>query len=87
VVVTREAFEKVGGFDTGFVGWGFEDTAFVYVVEAEYGKMPPRGKGALVHLWHPPAADQGNPSQESEARFNALRAERGLAPWRRGTDR
>ena len=28
-MITREAFEKIGGYDKGFIGWGFEDTDFM----------------------------------------------------------
>jgi predicted glycosyltransferase involved in capsule biosynthesis len=35
--MTRATFERVGGFDERFVGWGFEDDAFVAKVEHEVG--------------------------------------------------
>lgn len=52
VVVTRDAFEKVGGYDERFVGWAFEDRAFAYSLEAFYGPAL-RTPGPLYHLWHP----------------------------------
>lgn len=29
-MISKEAFERMKGFDTGFIGWGFEDTDFLY---------------------------------------------------------
>ncbi len=88
VVVTREAFEAVGGFDEEFTGWGFEDTAFIYALDhaagrpkGQRGSGNPRGSASLIHLWHPPAPDQGAPTQRSLGRFNVYRKMRGLGPW------
>ena len=87
VVVTREAFEAVGGFDERFTGWGFEDTAFIYALDNAAGRPSgsgcanPRGTAALIHLWHAPAPDAGAPAPESLALFNEYRALRGLGPW------
>ncbi len=89
VVVSRDAFEAVGGFDARFTGWGFEDTAFIYAMDARAGRTDfnPRGPASLIHFWHPAAPDQGHPAEESVALFNEYRAARGVRPWRRGVDR
>lgn len=50
--VSREAFKRTGGFDEGFVGWGFEDLAFDKVARARLG-APFRIEDYLLHLWHP----------------------------------
>lgn len=50
-VCHRSAFERVGGFDEGFCGWGYEDTAFVAAMTALVGA--PRRFGTALHLWHP----------------------------------
>jgi glycosyltransferase involved in cell wall biosynthesis len=51
VVVTRAAFETVGGYDERFIGWGEEDRAFMLaldtLVNAEH-----RVSGNIFHLWH-----------------------------------
>jgi len=52
VIVRREAFERVGGYDERFIGWAFEDRAFAYSLEAFYGPAL-RVIGPLYHLWHP----------------------------------
>lgn len=64
-VVSRAAFELVGGIDPRFLGWGGEDVAFGWALET----LAPGGErldGRLVHLWHPhPAPDlRGSPASE-----------------------
>jgi len=51
-VMSREAFEEVGGWDERFRGWGGEDHAAMVAMDALYGphKVLP---GQVVHLWHP----------------------------------
>lgn len=50
-VVTREAFDAVGGFDERYVGWGYEDSEFhvQLVVHRAWDRLP----GEAWHLWHP----------------------------------
>lgn len=51
-VISRAAFERVGGFDSRFVGWGAEDDAFKWSLEILVGKtevIP----GCITHFWHP----------------------------------
>lgn len=53
VVVTRENFEAVGGFDERFKGWGWDDGAFACAVSTLCGD-PLRLVGHFAwHLWHP----------------------------------
>lgn len=52
VVVTREAYDTVGGYDERFIGWGYEDDAFATALTAFYGG-PQRVDGFVCHLWHP----------------------------------
>ncbi len=54
VVVTAGLFDRVGGFDERFSGWGWEDVAFALACDAIAG---PRVviSNDVWHLWHPPA--------------------------------
>lgn len=83
-VVPRSLFEKVGGYDERFRGWGSEDTAFDLACRAlgGYRELP----GEVYHLWHPISADRstGDPGfqanvalrrrYEQARRPNAMRA-------------
>lgn len=51
VVITRTAYERIGGMDEAFVGWGGEDNEFWE--RAQTLKVWPYGYLPLVHLWHP----------------------------------
>ena len=50
VLVPRELWESVGGFDERFVGWGGEDIGFAAALLAR-GSVA-RIPGNLFHLWH-----------------------------------
>jgi hypothetical protein len=52
VVARREVLSDVP-LDRRFVGWGQEDEAHAFALNALYGD-PWRGTADLVHLWHPP---------------------------------
>lgn len=67
VVVTRDAWQKVGGIDPRFYGWGGEDLTFGWALHALAG-VPWRGTCDLWHLWHPHAlGDQADTLRGSEA--------------------
>lgn len=52
VVVSRALWEKAGGFDPLFVGWGFEDIAFRVACETLTGKPMVKLSSEMFHLWH-----------------------------------
>lgn len=51
-LITKELFEKSGGFDERFVGWGFEDVAFFksasFINNGSYRMQGP----PIYHLYH-----------------------------------
>lgn len=51
VMLRREAWEAVNGFDARFVGWGGEDRAFQRALEVLWGPCV-RIPSYVVHLWH-----------------------------------
>jgi predicted glycosyltransferase involved in capsule biosynthesis len=65
VIVHKEAWEKVKGYDERFRGWGGEDRAFAYALETMTGDLL-RYPSPIYHLWHPAPEDQrfDNPDWE-----------------------
>jgi glycosyltransferase involved in cell wall biosynthesis len=57
-IMSREAFEFVGGWDPRFRGWGGEDHAAMRAMDTIYGphKTLP---GQVLHVWHPQLGPQG----------------------------
>jgi len=51
IVISADSFEKVNGFDEGFVGWGGEDNAFKKICDLVL-KGVVRNKGVLFHFFH-----------------------------------
>lgn len=73
-VLSRAAFEAVGGYDERFVGWGGEDEAFAYSLDTLVGKHV-RLEGNLLHFWHPFVGPSGNPKYEANyALYSAYKA-------------
>lgn len=66
VVLTRDAYETVGGIDVRFLGWGGEDVSLGWALRALVGRER-RLDDPLFHLWHPHAAPMLRGSPESEA--------------------
>lgn len=52
VVLPRSDFERVGGYDERFVGWGWEDTSLAAALWTMVGE-PMRTPLECFHLWHP----------------------------------
>lgn len=57
VAISRDLWERVGGFDEGFEGWGYEDDAFKLACETISGRPMLRLPAPIWHLWHPRSPD------------------------------
>lgn len=69
IVVSRAAWDAVGGFDPGFASWGHEDRAFREAIAT----LAPGGlhslPGVSYHLWHELASVDRKGSPEGRDRF------------------
>jgi N-terminal domain of galactosyltransferase len=54
----RDAFERVGGFDEGFIGWGCEDEALFIVARRLLGEPEDLGSEPSWHLYHEPQPER-----------------------------
>jgi hypothetical protein len=52
-LVRREVFDRVGGFDEAFLGWGGEDDAMTLRLIASSAPMHTLDLAPAMHLWHP----------------------------------
>lgn len=66
VIVHRALWDRVGGFDPGFVGWGMEDVAFSLACQT-FGRGLRRVEGPVWHLWHPPSPENNGASPHWQA--------------------
>lgn len=80
ILVRREAWEKVGGYDEAYEGWGGEDNDFILRLEqAGYTIAEPLPAGRVLTLWHPPVPE--TPALTQAIVANKLR----LAARRKGS--
>lgn len=67
IVVSRDAFFAIGGYDEAFVGWGGEDNEFWQRALTrkvwQYAYLP------LAHLWHAPQPDKEKLDRQSASQF------------------
>ncbi len=73
IMLTREAWEKSGGYHEGFVGWGYEDRGWVISADLILGDHE-RIPGDLYHIWHvePFVTTWGNPYIEKNKGIAAI---------------
>jgi len=76
LLVTREAFDGVGGMDERIAGWGQDDVTFARALRVLYG-APVMMRGTCIHLWHPRIGRSGRDlwdGQTSDAENRAIAA-------------
>ncbi|KAB2329365.1 hypothetical protein F7731_22525 [Cytobacillus depressus] len=62
IIVTKENFNMVKGFDERFAGWGKEDNAFKDAMNTVCGPYKWPEATSIYHLWHPKVGSRGNPN-------------------------
>lgn len=70
MVLTPEAWWRMGGMDERFTGWGMEDTAARVACDALLGPTV-RHEGVIHHLWHPSAIDPASPLYQANRELMA----------------
>lgn len=76
IAVSRTLWDRLGGFDEGFVGWGYEDSAFGALAIEATGPIHFE-RSDLFHLWHPesPEASRNSPLRRAnEKRLRGIHA-------------
>jgi glycosyltransferase involved in cell wall biosynthesis len=69
----RSDFDRAGGFDEAYEGWGYEDSDLVIrLIRKGVRRKDGRFSTGVLHLWHPPAERTNEPE-------NRIRLERALA--------
>lgn len=73
IVLAREAFERVGGYDERFTGWGGDDVSFAMSLETLWGPHS-RMEGDAWHLWHPRGGLDAQPQDQHDLMHRYLKA-------------
>ncbi len=75
VILPREAFEAVGGYDERYEGWGHIDKAMAAALTTLWGSLR-RFPGAVYHLHHERARFRGDCNRDLTARYLAAEGNR-----------
>ena len=101
IVIPRAAWDRLGGFDERFEGWGYEDMAFQSAVVGllPYTRLPVVepgeagfGRTDVYHLWHPRSGEriaEGHPGTSAAKAYvnNARLGRRYMIALRRDYNR
>jgi len=68
VLMSRAAFETVGGMDERFRGWGGDDDQLAFALRGLFGPAKVLG-GYAIHLWHPRVGQSGRDQWLGQDRF------------------
>jgi len=77
--VSAATWDVLGGFDTGYVGYGAEDTDLAYRARSLGRSVAWFGGGTAFHQWHPPS--RLDPARTGELVRNARRFRRRWGRW------
>lgn len=72
IAVSSTLWDQIGGFDEGYVGWGYEDSAFG-ALAIHHGGPIHFEPSTLFHLWHPESPDAARKSPVRLANEQRLR--------------
>ena len=67
MAIRRDAWDAIGGFDERFIGWGFEDGAFMSAAGGLVGWD--RIEGDVLNLWHPRTFGSGRADRDNRNRY------------------
>lgn len=71
-LIRKEAFDRIGGFPSGFVGWGFEDADFAMRAIRQLNVLNLFRKSApLLHIDHPVSPYKSDEYRRNMRTFNA----------------
>lgn len=68
-VIRKSTFEKVGGYDERFSGWGSEDSAFLKAAKTITGSTVLIHKGFAYHLKHPIVKDRHKLRDQNSGKY------------------
>lgn len=69
MAIRRDGWDRLGGFDERFAGWGFEDGATASAAMGLIGFD--RIEGDVLNLWHPRLPGAGKADRDSRHRYTA----------------
>jgi hypothetical protein len=69
-VIKRDAYDRIGGMDESFIGWGGEDNEFWE--RAQTLTVWPWGNLPLVHLWHAAQPGKQDSQYHTALRYRSL---------------
>ncbi|TLS37484.1 galactosyltransferase-related protein [Pseudalkalibacillus caeni] len=76
IVLPREKFYTVEGFDERFKGWGREDNAFSDAMNTLCGPYKRIEENYIFHLWHPKVGPKRNPNMKNNNKLYKRYAQR-----------
>ena len=70
IAITRAGYDRIGGMDESFIGWGGEDNEFWE--RAQTLRIWPYAHLPIVHFWHAAQPGKGRSSRQTARRYEDL---------------